>query len=152
MAQALVTDLIQKQAVRQFIKFCIIGATSTVIDVGIVNYLSFYAHWNPMLAQLVSFLLSVSNGFIWNSVWTFRGMGAGRKHQQFVKFVAINIVGLLIQITVMQGIFFLLTGHFIPRETQDKLHFNMGKAVAIVIGSFWNFMANKKWTFVGQVE
>jgi putative flippase GtrA len=148
MAQSIASDFIRRPGLQQFIKFCIIGATSTVIDVGIFTLL-FNHNWNPILARCISVAFGVTNGFIWNSLWTFRGMGTGRRHEQFVKFAAVNVVGLGLNITIMQSIFYLFTGHFIRTGETDKLHTNIGLAIAIVIVSCWNFLANKKWTFGG---
>jgi putative flippase GtrA len=147
MDQTIVKNTVGRPGVQQFIKFCIIGATSTVIDWSIFSYLSFSQHWSPNVAQLVSFSISVCNGYIWNSLWTFRGMGAGRRHEQFVKFLSVNVVGLLLTLTINNSVFFLFTGHFLSKGDPDKLHTYIAKAVALVLVVFWNFIANKKWTF-----
>jgi putative flippase GtrA len=150
MTQALAIGFMRKQSVQQFMKFCIIGATSTIIDVGIFNALCFSQHLNPITARVISVSIAVCNGFLWNSVWTFRGMGSGRRHHQFVKFAAVNLVGLVLNLAIMQAVMYLLTGHFMQQNHPDKLHTNMGLAVAIVIVSCWNFIANKRWTFGGK--
>lgn len=139
----------QRRGVRQFIKFCMIGFTSMIIDVGIARYLTYTLNWHWILAQTLSFSVAVSNGFLWNSLWTFRGMGSGRRHEQYVKFVAVNVVGLLLNIAIMKFVFLLFTGRLIHQGNPDPMHWNIAKGVAIVIVSCWNFLANKKWTFGG---
>src|SRR5205809_3536259 len=100
--------LIQRPVVRQFIKFCIIGFTSTVIDFVISYTLIYHAlHLNSTLAKTISFLFSVTNGFIWNSRWTFRGMGSGKKHEMYVKFVLVNIVGLILNLTIFKSVLYV---------------------------------------------
>lgn len=149
MAQTIVLNASRKAGLRQFVKFCIIGATSAAIDWSIFTVL-FLHNWNPNVAQLISFSIAVSNGFLWNSLWTFRGLGAGPRHEQFVKFLAVNLVGLALTLAINNGVFFLFVGHVLRQGEPDKLHSYLSKAVALVLVAFWNFIANKKWTFSGE--
>ncbi len=75
-----------------------------------MNILLIKFDFNWMLAQSISFVCSVTNGFIWNSLWTFRGMGSGKRHEQYLKFVVVNIIGLVLTFAVMSGILFAITG------------------------------------------
>jgi len=141
----------QHTGLRQFIKFCLIGATSAIIDVGLFTVLT-HLHLHPILARTLSVFVAVINGYTWNSLWTFRGMGKGKEHEKFMKFLAINVVGMGLNLGIMQGVFFLFTGHFLRTDEPDKLHMYSGLAVAIVLVSLWNFIANKKWTFAHPVQ
>src|SRR5437667_7031517 len=109
--------LMQRPGLRQFVKFCIIGASSTLIDVGISYSLIYGLGMNPTLAKMISFLFGVTNGFIWNSRWTFRGMGSGPRHEMYVKFVLVNVVGLILNLTIFKSVLFVFTGRFIGQGT-----------------------------------
>src|SRR5579862_1184502 len=146
MAQSFPLNLVRHEGMRQFVKFCVIGATSAVIDVGIFNVLVARGS-DPTASRVASFTIAVTNGFLWNSLWTFRGQGTGRKHEQFFKFFAINVIGLMLNLLIMNGIFYGFTGRFPHKPEMDRLHLNVGLLVAIVFVSCWNFLANKKWTF-----
>ncbi|HLJ57128.1 MAG TPA: GtrA family protein [Chthonomonadaceae bacterium] len=142
-----IAALIYRPAMRQFIKFIIIGFTSACIDVG-VNKLLIHKFDTPwMLAAVIGFALGVTNGFIWNSRWTFRGMGSGRQHELYVKFVAVNIVGLLLNLCIMKLVFIGMTGQILLSANPTAFQWNVAKAIAIVIVAVWNFGANKLWTF-----
>ena len=147
MAQATQVGLAQRPGVQQFIKFCIIGFSSTLIDVCISYTLIYKFNLNATLAKSISFLFSVSNGFFWNSRWTFRGMGSGRRHEMYTKFVAVNLVGLGLNLFLFKSVLFLFTGRFFSQGKPDRPHFALATLVAIVFVSTWNFLANKKWTF-----
>lgn len=137
---------LRRPAVAQFVKFCIIGLTSTVIDVGILNLLTqkFGMFW--IAAGTISFLFAVTNGYIWNSLWTFRGMGSGKRHEQYIKFVAVNIVGFVLNIAIMKLMLMALSGGG-HSGAPSPLHLNIAKGIAVVVVSTWNFVANRKWTF-----
>jgi len=149
MAQTLPGEIFRKASVRQFIKFCIIGASSTIIDWGIFSIL-FNRNWNPNVAQLTSFSIAVTNGFMWNSHWTFRGLGTGRKHEQFVKFCAVNLIGLALTLIIINTVFYLLDGRLLHKGETDRIHTFLSKGVALVLVVSWNFLANKRWTFRGM--
>lgn len=147
MTDAVPVPLLQRRGVRQFVKFCIIGFSSMIIDVGLAKYLTYTLHQHWILAQVTSFSLAVTNGFLWNSMWTFRGMGSGKRHEMYMKFVLVNVVGLIMNLAIMKGCFLIVTGKLIGQGNPDPLHWNIAKAIAIVVVASWNFFANKKWTF-----
>ena len=146
MAQATSTGLLQRPAVRQFVKFCIIGASSAIIDIVISSYLIYQLHWNWILANACSFIISVSNGFFWNSRWTFRQSVANRQAQYF-KFVVVNIIGLGLNLFIQKSVIMLYTGKFFHQGTPPKTEWIVAKLTAIILVAMWNFFVNKKWTF-----
>lgn len=155
-----VQSLLSRPGFRQFLKFCIVGASSTVIDFGVYLLLMEVAHLPRVigavalartLAQCVSFSLAVTNGFIWNSRWTFRHRGGGTAGTRYAKFVLTNVVGLALNLSILQ-----LVAHLLPQSVIGWLpvHLNdpagfIGKIVATVCVLFWNFTASKYWTFNG---
>ena len=118
-----------------------------IVDVGIAKWLTYGMGWHWILAQVISFSAAVTNGFTWNSLWTFRGLNSSRKRVQYVKFVIVNIIGLALNLAIMKVVFFLFTGHIINPANPSESHWNIAKAIAIVVVAFWNFFANKYWTF-----
>lgn len=147
MIEAATVPLLKRPGIQQFVKFCVIGFTSMVIDVSIAKKLTYGMGFHWVLAQTISFAVAVTNGFIWNSLWTFRGLGSGKRHEQYVRFVGVNIVGLLLNVAIMKGIFLFFTGKLINQGNPDETHWNIAKGVAVVLVALWNFFANKHWTF-----
>src|SRR5579872_297934 len=62
----------ERKSIRQFVKFCIVGASSTVISFTIFNMLLQKYDFPLVPAVTVAFLVSVINGFLWNRHWTFK--------------------------------------------------------------------------------
>lgn len=141
-----IQSVLHRPVFLQFVKFIIIGATSATVDI-VVNklLLAQNLHWIP--SAIIAFILAVTNGFIWNSLWTFRGLGNGSRKTMYVKFVLVNIVGLIIQLSTMKLVFIVLTGKLIYPGNPPDWMWNYAKALAIIVGAFWNFSANKFWTF-----
>ena len=141
--------LLQRPAVQQFLKFCIIGFSSLFIDAGISWFLTFHAHLNPTPAKMISFPIAVTNGFFWNRMWTFRGMGGDRLHQMYLKFFAVNVIGFGLNLTIFKTVLFAFTGRFLGQGKPEKIQFLIATILAAGCVSVWNFLANKKWTFNG---
>ena len=139
--------LLKRPGMRQFVKFIIIGFSSAVIDVGVNKVLMHRFDTPWLIAGIIGFALGVTNGFFWNSRWTFRGLGSGRQHELYAKFVAVNIVGLILNLCIMKVAFITMTGQIFPSTNPTSTQWNIAKAIAIVIVAVWNFSANKLWTF-----
>jgi len=137
----------RRTGVRQFAKFCLIGASSAVVDVGLLNVFTQLLHWHWIPSQVLSFSLAVTNGFVWNSLWTFRGVASGSRRTRYAKFYATNVVGLLLNLAVMKLVMFAMTGRLVNQGNPPAHVLNTAKAVAIVVVSVWNFLASKYWTF-----
>ena len=171
-----IAALASRPGARQFVKFCIVGTSSTIIDFTIFNLLvekGILAQYgllqrglSPAVALTCSFLVAVTNGFLWNSRWTFRAAreDAGK---QYPKFVATNVVGWVLNLSIttlalMTASYLHLTHvHHTPAETMRIVAFgtragevgftalalNAAKAVATCVVLAWNFTASKLWTF-----
>ena len=138
--------LLDRPGLRQFIKFCIIGSTSFAIDFGISYFLTFPLHMWWVLAKTISFSLAVTNGFFWNQRWTFRAVGHRKHHEQYAMFAGVNIVGWLLNVSIMKTVFWISTGTF-RGQHPTKPVWLAATILATVIVVFWNFFANKHWTF-----
>jgi putative flippase GtrA len=138
-------EFIISEGSKQFVKFCLIGASSALLDVSISRRLIdvFGMYW--LYANTLSFAVAVTNGYLWNSLWTFRGLGAAGRHTQYLKFVAVNTMGYGLNILIMSLMFLLLTGHL--HGNPPRPIWFAAKVTAIVLVAIWNFLANKRWTF-----
>lgn len=153
--------------VRQFLKFATVGAMNTAIDWSLAFFLTFYTPiprslgsafvnltgvpFRPEAAavwftKIISSGTATINSFIWNRRWTFRVRNKQARARQFAKFVTVNVMGMLLNSTITT----LLVRPFLPEP--PRLVFMACQAAATAIVLFWNFFANKYWTFRGAGE
>lgn len=153
--------------VRQFMKFATVGVMNTAIDWGLALLLTYYtplprlmgtafvnltgAPFRPeavavWLTKIISSGTATINSFIWNRRWTFRIRNPHARTRQFAKFVTVNIIGMLLNSTITT----LLVRPFLPEP--PRLVFMACQATATALVMFWNFFANKYWTFRGASE
>lgn len=134
----------QRRGFRQLIKFGIVGLSSTAISFLIFNVMLSTWHQNRYASETWAFCISVVNGYVWNKRWTFKDTPVRAVHTQFVQFVLVNVVGLLIDLLIMRLISVPLEHQY---DVSAKVASNIAKIVAVGIVFFWNFFANRLWTF-----
>ena len=154
----------ERKGVRQFVKFCIVGLSSFAINISLFNVLYHNTKIFPLVPALtVAFVLSVFWGFYWNRQWTFKeARGTSITHQS-TKFMLVNIVGWLLNTGITVGLIAVwlifhqhLQVHFNQiffdilrgqKEHYSKLVTNCALLGATGVVVFWNFFANRHWTF-----
>ena len=133
----------RKELVR-FVKFAIVGAGGSVVDFGILNLMHRVFGWPLLWSNVLSFSMAVLSNFTWNRLWTFPESRSRRKREQLPQFALVNVVGLGINTLILLGLDAIFS-HFIP----DPWDYNLAKAIAIGVVLFWNFGANRLWTYRG---
>lgn len=128
----------------RFAKFGIVGTIGAVVDFTMLN-LGYRVFGLPLVAaNTLSFTLAVLSNFTWNRLWTFPESRTRPIRSQLPQFALVNVVGLVINNLILiglQAVFSTIVG--------DPWDYNLAKAVAIVIVLFWNFGANRLWTYRG---
>jgi putative flippase GtrA len=144
---------------KQFVKFCLVGAVSTAINIGLGNLFLIWG-FGVNLAHVCAFSLAVTNGFFLNRAWTFRKAGSARMQHQYLMFFAVNLVGLGLSWVVMRTVMGWLLHTQLAYTLADslsnriglvpdptRLAYSLGELTATPLVAVWNFSANKFWTF-----
>lgn len=164
MIEAARGSLAARPELAQFVKFCLVGLSSFIIDIGLMNLLHFRFGVPLIPSKTVSFMAGVSNGFLWNSRWTFRH-NRTKTSVQFPKFFATNLVGLALNLSIMTGAILIAmrlgvmhvgrpAGEIVRllvsgqgRTEFNPMTVNLATIVATVVTTAWNFTAAKFITF-----
>ena len=164
-----------KEAER-FFKFLIVGAIGFVVDFGLFNLLiepfnrllatgeplynllvnlgldqSFVVMLAPTFAGTISFIAAIISNFLWNRYWTYPDSRSKSPRRQFVMFLLVSLAGILIRVPIITFLHGPLTNLYalIPmlEPYAERLGENTALAVAVIIVLFWNFFANRYWTY-----
>jgi putative flippase GtrA len=135
----------------------LVGISGTVVDFGIFNLLTVLFHFPTILSSMISFLGGLTNNFFWNRKWTYPESRELPVSEQFGKFGIVSVAGLAIRTVIfsliekpMIGISTSVFSNLsIPPEI---IGHNMALATVVVIVLFWNYFANKFWTYRKIVE
>lgn len=136
----------------RFLKFSFVGVTGTIVDFGIMNLLRITLNVPLVWSQAISFFCAVLNNFLWNRYWTYPESRDKVIHHQLAQFLIINVIGILIRtplITWLNRLFLNLLNRIdlnFPFENYVMSQ-NLALAVSIVIILFWNYFANRYWTY-----
>jgi putative flippase GtrA len=128
----------------RFLKFATVGAIGMVVDLTVLT-LSHERLGLPLsVAVALGFSVAVLSNFTWNRLWTFPESRQRPMGSQLVQFVIINVIGLGINEVVILGLhpLFGLVLH-------DPAAYLAAKVIAIGIVLFWNYFANRAWTYRG---
>ena len=148
----------QRELIR-FLKFSAVGTLGAVIDFGVLNLLVQLAGFPKVLANACSFTTAVISNFVWNRLWVYPETRGEPLRRQFVQFLVVNVIGLVINTAIFYvsdrwflGQMGLLAGpvdrlaRAIGMEHFD-LAYNGAKVIATGVVLFWNFFVNRIWTF-----
>ena len=126
----------------RFSRFLSVGAIGTVLDFSLLILLTL-AGLPPLLANTLSFTVGLANNFAWNRLWTFGDSVQPDWRKQLAKFTMISLVGLALSNLILlsfQGELGTMIGHpawgYLP-----------AKVIATTVVLFWNYFANRNWTF-----
>lgn len=131
----LIKLILKKEIARQFIKFFIVGSFNTILDYLIYLALTRLFSLYFLHANIISVLIAMTFSFVLNKYWTFKNNEKNLK-KQYLKFFAVNTVAFLLNNSIVFG----LVSFF-------SLYDLIAKAIAVFVGLFWNFFANRYWTF-----
>jgi putative flippase GtrA len=167
---------VNPKEVERFLKFVVVGAIGFVVDFGIFNLLvgpfrqllasgttlsSFLVGLGltpeqvtslaPALAGTVSFIAAIISNFLWNRYWTYPDSRSKSTRRQFVMFFLVSLTGILIRVPIITLLHGPLTSLYalvpVLEPYAVRLGDNSALAISVIIVMFWNFFANRYWTY-----
>ncbi len=127
------------RALRRFLKFCLVGGSGVLVNMGLLWLLTEVAGLFYLASSAVAVECAILNNFLWNDVWTFRDRRAdGRRARlcRLARFNAVSLGGLGINVLVL----WLLTEHL-------GVYYLLSNLAGIVAATMWNFLVNSRWTW-----
>jgi putative flippase GtrA len=118
----------------QLAKFGTVGATGYIVNLAVYTALVRGAGWHYALAATASFLVAVTNNYLWNRVWTFRDQ-RGHVGFQGLRFLTVALAAYAANLGILAVLVEL---------GFDKV---VAQAIAIVLVTPLNFVGNKLWSF-----
>ncbi len=163
----------------RFLKFCIVGASGVVVNLGALALLADALHIHTNLSSALAIEISINTNFLINEIWTFRDRRNGGEggFRRWIQFHVVSLVGAILQL----GVFVVANMCWLilmsDADTPEQ-YFNQGagwlesyvlqpitnppdvgylkylsQLFGIAAATFWNFFANFHWTWKrGQSE
>jgi putative flippase GtrA len=115
--------------VRQFLKFCLVGASGVAVDMAVLHLLSVSCGWSVTVSKLVSAETAMLNNFLWNELWTFGGRQPGIARRLW-RFHLICGAGIAMAVLLVKLFY------------ENGLNLYAANLIAIAVVTFWNFFMN----------
>lgn len=137
---------------REFKRFTLVGFSATVMDYGILNFLSQIVGVPLILSNIVSASVSSLYSYILNRKVVFKSIAHGER-----KSLLLYAGSLLISILVIQSSVIGIFGHGITEgwyealgvngQLKEVLAINTAKVMAGVCTAIWNFYTQRRFVF-----
>jgi putative flippase GtrA len=124
----------QRHNWEQLVKFCIVGASGYAVNLAVYTAILDGANLDYRIAATGSFLVAVTNNYLWNRLWTFR-QRRGHFGHQGLRFLVVSLVVYVGNLAILTVLVELGAGKIVSQ------------AIAIVLVTPANFVGNKLWSF-----
>ncbi|MCB9454891.1 MAG: GtrA family protein [Anaerolineaceae bacterium] len=164
----------KSKEVERFLRFAVVGLIGAIVDFGTVFVLQATLlpptnsnnepiASNVALATSIAFLAAVVSNFIWNRYWTYPDSRSRSVRRQLVMFTFISLVGWLartvwisvafnplgeLMMPILLPVIQIVRPGYVPSVTASgKLGTMVAMLIGVVVVMFWNFIANRIWTY-----
>lgn len=129
---------------KRFAKFSIIGSLNFLVDIAVLNILSYITGFNKgifaAIFSAVSFLIANVNSYYLNRKWTFRN---NEKKSRYKVFLAISVMGIVANMLIVYN----FTTYISQPYFSDIMWLNVSKIIATGFVMFFNYYGYKKYVF-----
>lgn len=127
--------------IKQMGKFGVVGVIAFCVDYGVMVALKELAGLDPVLAAGISFVVSLIVNYLLSMHFVFERREDISRQREFVMFVVLSAVGLVInEICMWLG------------ATALGIDYRLVKIFATAVVMVWNFCSRKKWLEGGHGE
>ena len=128
---------IRLRALRTFLRFAVVGASGTVVNLGVFSA-ALHANLNKYVASPVAIEVSIIWNFLLNNYWTFKERRTrDRTRIKGLKFNLVSLASLGVSFTT-----FIVMSLFFPRLSPQ-----IDQLAGIVPAVLVNYFLNSYWTF-----
>ncbi|NJP06818.1 MAG: GtrA family protein [Chloroflexaceae bacterium] len=137
------TSLQTQQDIRRFVRFAVVGMLGTLIDIVLFTLFYEWLGMPTLLANTLSYSVGILNNFVLNRTWTFGDIQRRAIEKQFLQFTLISLSALMLNNILVLTLATPLGDLF----AAPQWGYLLAKVCATAAGFFWNFFANRYWTF-----
>jgi putative flippase GtrA len=146
------TALLDSKERIRFIKFAVVGAVGSVVDIGVMNLMTQAFGFPLVIGGSISFVCAVTSNFIGNRYWTYPDSRSRPLAHQLAMFFLVNAIGIAIRIPILKYLEPPLAVAFegvthLSFDLADVLAKNATLIFAIGVVMLWNFFVNRYWTY-----
>lgn len=135
----------------QLSKFGAVGILNTSIDFGLLNIFSLVSGVTAGIVvggyNIPGQIVAITNSYFWNKYWVFRQDGKNKQEQDLGKFLAVTIIGLVLNSALVVVATTSITP---PFGLAGATWLNIAKVFVTLFTLIWNFTGYKFFVFVSK--
>jgi len=136
--------VVKEGGLKRLIQFGLVGLTGVGVNMGTFVLLREVAHLYDLVAIVLAVGASIVSNFVLNDIWTFRDKRVGRIDATLARAWKFALVSL--------GATAIYYGIYTPLTRLLDVYELLAYAIAIGVGTIWNFSVNVLWTWRTRVE
>lgn len=118
--------------INKITRFIIVGGIATIIDFVFLYIFKEFLNFNVIIANTLSFIISVTYNYIASVTWVFDVNINKNKKMQFILFIIFSVIGLIINNLIL----YVLTSII-------GIYYLISKVIATAIVMVFNFVTRK---------
>lgn len=123
---------------RSLFRFLVVGSLGTVLNLLIFFFVADVIQFNANFAAVLAFCVAVTQNYILNHRWSFkRHVTSSMTLRRYAGFVAVNTIGLLVNLLVLNAILFFF-------DVPWKI---IAQFFGIGAGTLFNYLGSKFFVF-----
>jgi putative flippase GtrA len=138
----------------RYIKFGIVGASGTVVNLAMLHIGHEYifhaieaSYKKPYLSLALAIGLATVNNFTWNRLWTWSDRVRTLEADEGVQRVSLRMLGQEFGQYATASAFGSALQYVLTLLLSGSMDYRIANVIAIVAASVSNFLANDRWTF-----
>lgn len=138
---------------RQFARFLQVGFLNATVHFGVLNLVYFALQTSRLLASIVATIIAMLMSFFVNRLYVFVSVEGRSLHQEFLRFLLVTGVGLLLIHNTVFYIVSQVASSLIPATALDDfLILNGSTVVAALVALVWNYFGYKWLVFDNEAK
>jgi putative flippase GtrA len=137
----------------RYLKFGIVGASGTVVNLAVLHLGHEYlfnaieaSYKKPYFSLALAIALATLNNFTWNRLWTWSDRVRSLEAQESQP-VRLRLLGMEFGQYVTASAFGSALQYVLTMLLSGSMDYRIANIVAIIAASVSNFLANDRWTF-----
>ncbi len=126
-------------------KFGVVGVIAAVVDLGGAAFLHGALGVGPLTAKAIAIAAATVVSYVGNRFWTFRHRANHALIREWVVFVMLNLIGLVIAEATIWFTYYVLGLH-------GAVAFNLASVAGTGLGTVFRYWSYKKWVFLAPVQ
>lgn len=128
---------------KRLIQYLFVGGSSTLVDFLVLTALKFFFNMPTLEANIISYSCGTINSFLLSHFWVYPESRHRQSFTRLCQYVLISLIGLVLNNLIVLG----LEIPFGKLLHNAQYGFLPAKIIATGLVLFWNFLANRLWTF-----